>query len=156
MILPYSHTLLLLLARSPSCSIKPPCPALHYTYTTTTTTIMDTSALAGLSTSCQGALPQLLTSSFATCADVFGLVQVGFLFNTAGACHPSCSVADVSPQLASASGSVVPALDSYIGGMSISVARLPPCPSLCVMPCMPRPCSPPSTRRVVHCRRVIT
>ncbi|KAK9893358.1 hypothetical protein P389DRAFT_20210 [Cystobasidium minutum MCA 4210] len=55
---------------------------------------MDTSALSGLSTQCQGALPRLLTSSFATCADVLGLVQ-----------------------LASASGSIVPALDSYIGDL---------------------------------------
>lgn len=40
---------------------------------------MDTSALSGLSQSCQSALPQLLTSSFATCADVLGLVQVGYI-----------------------------------------------------------------------------
>lgn len=38
---------------------------------------MDTAALAGLGSSCQAALPRLLTSSFATCADVFGLVSVG-------------------------------------------------------------------------------
>lgn len=55
------------------------------------------SLLGGVSASCQASLPSLLTSSFASCANIVGLVS-----------------------LATASGSLVPALNTYIGDLCTS------------------------------------